>query len=816
MSSINIFEEQRLLEEEMVFAGAEKFRKNTRDAKVKGRESTTMHGILLMKKTVEALSRAVDIFIRENQDKPGKLKTAIPLIAILDSSVSSFIALRVLMDGISHSQKLVNISHQIGQALSDQARFNVWSNTDRKTFKVLADKLGKISASRHYRRYGLIRHATYKIGENIPIWTMGERNLVGSAMIDLIIRSTGLVSLGSVKRGVGKKHNSYTLVPTQATLDWIQEILEKGELLSPNYLPMVTVPKKWTNSTNGGFLTVRLNFQKDSHKIKKADISYQQNEMEFKCANALQETGWKVNSYVLKVMLQAHKESRTFGSIPDPNEIPLPVSPVPRSVKKADMSDEMKLKFKNWKIKATQVYHENIRKKSQILQFLRTINMAKKFEKYDQIYFPYQADFRGRKYTVSSFLTPQGTEYAKALLTFSKGLPIENQEQKDWLAIHGANCAGIDKVSFTERIQWVLDNEEHILKSAELGLDYDWWTKFDDAWLFFAFCSEWSVLQRKGFGMVSHLPIALDGSNNGLQHYSAMLRCEVGGKATNLTNEDTPQDIYQEVANVVLREVNKFANAGCPIAIVWKDSNLINRKLTKRPVMVVPYGGTRFSCMNYVEEYVEDQLRKGAEFNILDGESMTKYNNWLTTILWEAISEVVVSAKTVMDWIRDVSKRLSKAGHPVVWWTPTGMHVYQHYKSFKSRRIDTTIDGTLLRPVILEAEGDKIDKLRSVNGSAPNFVHSLDASALTLTIDKCLNKNIQSFCMIHDSYGTHAANTPALASELRKAFVEIYTNHDVLQDFRKSALEVLDEVPQPPARGNLDLNQVLKSQYFFC
>jgi hypothetical protein len=41
MSSINIFEEQRLLEEEMVFAGAEKFRKNTRDAKVKGRESTT-------------------------------------------------------------------------------------------------------------------------------------------------------------------------------------------------------------------------------------------------------------------------------------------------------------------------------------------------------------------------------------------------------------------------------------------------------------------------------------------------------------------------------------------------------------------------------------------------------------------------------------------------------------------------------------------------------------------------------------------------------------------------------------------------------
>ena len=409
MSSTNIFEEQRILEEEMVFAGVEKFRKNTRDAKVKGRESTTMHGILLMKKTVQALSRATDIFIRENLDKPGKLKMAVPLIAMLESDVASFIALRVLMDGISHSQKLVNISHQIGQALSDQVRFNVWATTDRKTFKFLADKLGKISASRHYRRYGLIRHATYKIGEGISIWTMTERNMVGQAMIDLIIRSTGLVTLGSTRRGAGKKFHTYTLVPTQATLDMIQEIIEKGEMLSPNYLPMVTIPKKWTNPTNGGFLSVRLNFQKDSHKIKKSDISFQQDDMEFECANALQETGWKVNKQVLETMLEAQKQGRVIGSIPDSNEIPLPVSPVPKSIKKSAMSDEMKLKFKNWKIKATQVYHENIRKKSQILQFLRTINMAKKFEKYDQIYFPYQADFRGRKYTISSFLTPQGT-----------------------------------------------------------------------------------------------------------------------------------------------------------------------------------------------------------------------------------------------------------------------------------------------------------------------------------------------------------------------------------------------------------------------
>jgi DNA-directed RNA polymerase len=33
---------------------------------------------------------------------------------------------------------------------------------------------------------------------------------------------------------------------------------------------------------------------------------------------------------------------------------------------------------------------------------------------------------------------------------------------------------------------------------------------------------------------VSHLPVAFDGSCNGLQNYSMMLRDEVGGAATNL------------------------------------------------------------------------------------------------------------------------------------------------------------------------------------------------------------------------------------------------------------------------------------------
>tara|TARA_Y100000310_G_scaffold171423_1_gene171593 strand:+ start:4367 stop:6802 length:2436 start_codon:yes stop_codon:yes gene_type:complete len=811
---MNIFEEQKKLEDEMILTGIHKFQKQTRDAKQKGHESTSYHGILLMKKLVVPLSRSIDIFIRKDVDKPGRGKVITPFLAMLESDVVAFISLRCMMDGISFQQKLVSVSHSIGQALSDQVRFNIWRTTDRKYFKGLVDKLGKTSASRHYRRYGLIRRASAKIGEDIPVWSAAERTQVGQCVIDLIIKSTGLVRLGSVKQ-IGKKYSSYSLVPTEATLDFIQETIEKGQMLSPSYLPMVTVPKNWTSSTNGGYLTHRVPFLKTSFKNHGSEMSYHKMDMEFQTTNALQKTKWKVNKPVFDQMVLAWEQERLIGDMPDRKELPIPPSPVPKDLKKADFTEAQKEQFKDWKGKATIVYHENIRRKSRILQFMRTLQIAERFSKYDQLYFPYQADFRGRKYTIPSFLTPQGTEPAKALLTFADGLPIEDQEQADWLAIHGANCAGVDKVSFEERIEWINQNEEHILKSAELGLDYDWWTQFDDAWLFYAFCLEWRAFKRKGFGYISHLPIALDGSNNGLQHYSAMLRCPVGGKATNLTNEPIPQDTYQEVADVVEREINRLSEADESIAKFWKKSGVINRKMTKRPVMVVPYGGTRFSCLNYVEEYIDDQIRSGVSLDFPEHKK-GEYINYLTNLVWSAISEVVISARECMNWIRDIAKRLSKEGKPLMWSTPTGLYVYQHYKAFKWRQIDTTIDGKLLRPVLLEEDGLRIDPQRSINGSAPNFVHSLDASCLTLTLHECINEGIDAFAMIHDSYGTHAHNTPKLGRLLRKAFVEIYTDNDVLADFRSSALEVLDDVPEPPKRGTLDINQVLDSKYFFC
>ena len=80
----------------------------------------------------------------------------------------------------------------------------------------------------------------------------------------------------------------------------------------------------------------------------------------------------------------------------------------------------------------------------------------------------------------------------------------------------------------------------------------------------------------------------------------------------------------------------------------------------------------------------------------------------------------------------------------------------------------------------------------------------------------CVEEGITSYQMIHDSYGTHATNTPKLAQLLREAFVNLYQDFDALEEFKKSALEVVDQVPNPPKKGELDITEVLDSKYFFC
>ena len=95
----------------------------------------------------------------------------------------------------------------------------------------------------------------------------------------------------------------------------------------------------------------------------------------------------------------------------------------------------------------------------------------------------------------------------------------------------------------------------------------------------------------------------------------------------------------------------------------------------------------------------------------------------------------------------------------------------------------------------------------------------MDASHLVLTIDACLNKGVENFAMIHDSFATHAGNTDTLRDTLREEFVKMYSENN-LAKFRDEIASQLSpknakKLPELPKQGNLDITKVLNSTYFF-
>ena len=253
------------------------------------------------------------------------------------------------------------------------------------------------------------------------------------------------------------------------------------------------------------------------------------------------------------------------------------------------------------------------------------------------------------------------------------------------------------------------------------------------------------------------------------------------------------------------------------INIVSGLEGVADRKLAKRPTMTTPYGVTRMGLKEQIYEVLEAEPSYGIPVG-----QINEVANYLAGIFKQAVGETVIAANTVMTWLQEVAKIVASEELPVWWTTPMGMPVVQDYKKTTAQRVDVWFLGSRTK-VTIRAGTDKADKQRQSLGIAPNVIHSLDAAHMQRTINMCSEDGIRHLSFIHDSYGTHAANTGRLAYWLREAFIEQYTQVDVLQEFYEDMMrqlefypELKEKLPKPPQKGTLDLAQVRESKYFFA
>ena len=173
-----------------------------------------------------------------------------------------------------------------------------------------------------------------------------------------------------------------------------------------------------------------------------------------------------------------------------------------------------------------------------------------------------------------------------------------------------------------------------------------------------------------------------------------------------------------------------------------------------------------------------------------------------------------------MKWFQDCAKIFAKANLPMKWTTPMNFPVLQDYRYMAKYRVKTAIAGSLVYTT-LRRQMDRKDARKMVSSSAPNVVHSIDGAIAQATALYCKMDDapIPNLMMIHDSFATTPNRIDDLHRIIRRVIVDLFTP-DYLTRLHKEFLDQLptkykEKLPEPPPRGELLLQEVENSRYFF-
>ncbi len=606
------------LEAGMAARGVERLVKSAQNHREHQTEYCTVAGKELIGYKIHEFAKAIDVWKSDAAaGKASNRAIAVKLVKDVDSGKLAFLALRQIIAGISSDTPLSRVALSIGRAIEDEINLSEFREKEQDEYKKMMIGAKK-RTSDHNRRYYALTITNGYI--EMDKWAEKERLHVGMKLIDLCISSVGIVQIINVQCGK-KTVKKVTALPE--ILQWMKERTDFLGGLRPVYEPMVVRPKNWTTPYDGGYLSsdikplrlVKRGSKAYFETLEKADMP-----VVYEAVNAIQNTAWQINTFVLEVMETFWQNGIQAGEMPLKDGIPLPEKPFD-----IETNPQAWLKYRR---EANEVYLINTANRSKRAHFEIILDIARRYAQYKKFYQPHQLDFRGRVYAVSP-LSCQGSDTTKALLRFANGKPLESEGWK-WLAVHGAGLIGNDKVSFEDLVNFILDNEDVILAIAENPYDNRQWFgeiggyEVDKPWQFLAWCKDWEGFVKYGEAYVSKIPIAMDGSCSGLQHYSAILKDEKVGAMVNLLPGDKPSDVYAMVAEEVLKAVNhdlengtvdelklvkdkpKFVEGTKSLAAQWLEFG-INRKVTKRAVMTLCYGSKQ---LGFAGQWIENFVRK--------------------------------------------------------------------------------------------------------------------------------------------------------------------------------------------------------------
>jgi DNA-directed RNA polymerase, mitochondrial len=615
-----------------------------------------------------------------------------------------------------------------------------------------------------------------------------------------------------------------------------------GELIEhlgvqPWTLPMISPPNPWKSLTQGGYYSFQtdcVRYREDpSHwaLLFQADQVGELNRL-YDALNYLGTTPWTINERILKVALALWNNGNDVCNLNS-------ASPVP-SFEEYLYGDNVASFRRREDFSSHEEYCTYISRVVSQKKAMSNAHSMKCDTNYKlelaraycglTFYFPHNVDFRGRAYPIPPHLNHLGSDLSRGLLLFAEGKELGGEIGLNWLKIQLANMKGKDKLPLGERISFVdgvLDKVQAVALDP-LGPERDFWQRADEPWQSLAACFEITEALRDPINFKSRLPVQQDGSCNGSQHYAALGGDTWGASQVNLLPSDRPQDIYATVARLVQEDLNKLAETDSFAAKV-REMVAVTRKIVKTPVMTNVYGVTNYGAKKQIDVNIKEIY--GNEFL---GNELGKACTLLASLVFKALDGLFVQARRIQDWLAKAAEEIGKAkpaeddglgekfGSLVTWTSPIGFPVIQPYHKQNNVHLRTAVQTiTLTCP-----DSERIDSAKQAAGFPPNFIHSLDASHMFMTAERCKLKGI-TFASVHDCFWTHAATVPIMNEQLRLAFIELHSQ-PILENLRSELIERYrgyivkkERGPRPiyfppiPVKGPLDISRVKESLYFF-
>ena len=772
-------DEQVKLERQAISQGLKRLQDQTIKLENQNYASATIYGISSIDTLLPDVAEQIDKTTSRIYERGNGVafKDIHQYLKDIDSQSAAAIACKITFDKVfgykDGTNQAVKVCESIGKALEEECQMRHYEKHAPGLLNILKENYWHRACGTH-QKIVIIRTLMNRYDvKQWKVWHTSIKIKLGAWLLECIMKASNWFERVHIRQG---RKNEIFVLPTAEFMDIKDEVMANAELFAPLAWPMLVPPKDWTNETPGGYM---LNEIMEGHDlVRRSNHASIQGETPLAFINKIQKVGYRLNPFTVRVAEELQQAGIRVGKFLPIIHYDLPPKPV-------DIA-ENKESRKAYRRQAAEVMNKRAAEFKRSCRTRMTMEAVRRFKNRERFYIPWSFDYRGRSYPIPAFLTVQDTDFGKSLLISADESYI-TESGKKWLAFQVATTYGLDKSTMSERLNWVMENIPLITRVAEdpIGNIGDW-EAADEPWQFLSACEEYYAVVTKHLREHTRLFVATDATCSGLQILAGLARDRKTAQLVNVLPSERPQDAYKVVADAAKPSIPK------ELWTVW------DRKCVKRTVMTIPYNAKPFSNRSYIKDALKE---KGVE---IDKDDLTI----TVAAVRDAMNTIVPGPMAVMKWIEDeVGKAIKRGVDKLEWVTPSGFVVTQCIMKKKVVRLQLQLLG---RCDISVATADKkeVDLARHKAATAPNLIHSLDASLLHLSV----NRFDKPIALIHDSVLTQAVDMDELSTIIRETYMHLFAERDYLNDF---AAQIGAET-KPPIIGDLQPESVIDSTYFFC